>query len=165
MTTKRYAAETSVRSGKSREEIDTLLRQWGCHQIIWADDFREGRVELRFIWEHEGVEYVARFPLSIPTDDDIRKIARHSTTHRFLQAKFDRIAQRRGWAEHRQLLLWLKATFNAVEAGIIEAACVFLPFIEDAEGVTFSERVLPNLPKILERGGVSNLLNPGEPTQ
>lgn len=160
---KRYATETSVRSAKSREEIDSLLRQWGCHQIVWADDFREGRVLLRFIWEHEGIEYIARFPLSLPTDDEIRKIALHGNTGCFLQSKFDRLCGKRGWAEHRQLLLWLKATFNAVEAGIIEAACVFLPFIEDAEGVTFSERVLPNLPKMLERGGVSNLLGSGEP--
>jgi len=154
----RYATTTTVNTAKSRGAIDHLLRRWGCHQIMWADDFREGRVLLRFVWEHEGTQYIARFPLKIPTDDELRKRARHATSGAFLQSKYDDLSKRRGWAEHRQLLLWLRATFNAVESGIIEPACVFLPFLEDSQGVTFSERVLPQLPKLLDRGGAANLI-------
>lgn len=91
----RYATTTTVQSGKSRGEVDALLRRWGCHQIMWADDFRAGRVLLRFVWEHEGTEYIARFPLKIPTDDELRKRARHATSGAFLQSKYDDLSKRR----------------------------------------------------------------------
>ena len=155
---RRYATQTTVRAAKSREEIDSILRNWGCHQIQWTDDFREGRVLLRFIWEHDGVEYRARFPLAVPTEEEITKEAMNKRTYDFSQNKYDDLMHRRGWSEHRQLLLWLKATFNAVEAGIIEPACVFLPFLEDRDGVTVSEHALPRLRLILKSGGASNLL-------
>lgn len=155
---KRYAADTTVNSARSRGEIDEILRAWGCKQIMWGDDYEEGRAMLRFLWSNEGVDYVARFVITIPTDEALRSAARTEARRKFSQSKFELLQKRRGWAEHRQLFIWLKASFNAVEAGIVEASTIFLPFIEDAEGVTVGERLLADLPKILNPGGVANLL-------
>lgn len=158
MTRRRYAEDTSVPIGKSRHEIDGLLRDWGCHQIMWGDDYRQGRAVVRFVWEFEGTQYVARVTLKIPTDKELEAEAVHATTRAFLPAKFAKLAARRGWPEHRQLALWLRACFNAIEAGIIEPGQVFMPFLEDATGHTLGETLLPRLPQMLERGGARNLL-------
>ena len=51
---RRYAQDTSVSVGKSRGEIDELLRDWGCEAIRWSDDYRAGRVRLEFLWVRDG---------------------------------------------------------------------------------------------------------------
>ncbi len=153
----RYANTTTVAVAKSRADIDSLLRQWGCDGIRWTDQFLEGLVRLEFVWNHDGTNYGARFSLQLPDDDELRAESVHATTGRFLQAKFDKLSKARGRSEHRVLLLWLKAAFNAVEAGIVTAETLFLPFIVDANGQTFAEVALPRLPMMLE-GGAEQLL-------
>ena len=48
------------------------------------------------------------------------------------------------------LSVFLKTTFEAVEEGIIIAEQVFLPWLEDAEGVTVAERLSPMLGRLPE---------------
>lgn len=155
---RRYASDTSVQVSKSRGEIEKLLRVWGANQMQWSDDFDGGHAMLRFIWEHEGTQFTARFVINVPTKDEIEKEAVHATTGRFLQAKYDKAMERRGMVEHRELALLLKAIFVAVDAGLLTAEQVFLPFLEGQDGRTVSECVLPELSKILKRGGTKNLL-------
>jgi hypothetical protein len=93
---RRYAEGTSVSVAQSRGEIDKLLRDWGCDQIIWADDHKEGRAMLRFLWENEGVQYIARFPLNIPTNEELEELAVHGTTGAFLPSRFEKLCDRRG---------------------------------------------------------------------
>lgn len=155
---RRYASETSVSVSKSRGEIEKLLRVWGANQMQWSDDFEGGHAMLRFIWEHDGTSYTARFTIDVPTKEEIEKESVHATSGKFLQTKYDKAMERRGMVEHRELALLLKAIFVAVDCGLITAEQVFLPFLEDGSGRTVSECVLPELPKILKRGGTKNLL-------
>lgn len=117
----RYAAQTTVPVSQSRGEIDTLLRNWCCRGIQWTDNFENGMVILRFAWPFEKNTYMARFVMQT----------------------------QQGQQEHRVLLLWLKAAFNAVEIGIIKPEEVFLPFIENKEGRTVGELIVKQLPAFI----------------
>ena len=160
---RRYAQDTSVPVGRSRGEIDTLLRQWGCKGVQWTDEFEEGRVSLRFMWEHEGNKYMARFNVCLPTDDDLIKDAvdgRDRSGKTISANKLEKLHQSRGQSEHRVLLLWLKAAFNAVEAGIMTAEELFLPFLEGKDGRTVAEVAIPRMADLLS-GNASRLLTAG----
>jgi len=155
---RRYASDTSVSVAKSRGEIEKLLRVWGANQMQWSDDFDGGKAMLRFIWEHDGASYTARFTVDVPTKAEIEKESVHATSGRFLQTKYDKAMERRGMVEHRELALLLKAIFVAVDCGLITAEQVFMPFLEGSDGMTVSERILPELANMLKRGGTKNLL-------
>jgi len=43
---RRYAEDTDVSVGKSRGEIDDLLRAWKCDGIQWTDHYDVGTVRL-----------------------------------------------------------------------------------------------------------------------
>ena len=148
----RYAQQTTVSVAKSRGEIDALLRQWGCDGIRWTDHYSRGIVALEFLWHRDNVDYLARFSIQLPDDKALRAEARHATSSRFLPAKFAKLQAGRGRQEHRLLLLWLKAALNAVEAGIIEAETIFLPFLVGRDGQTVAEAALPRLQTLLVDG-------------
>lgn len=143
---RRYAETTKVPIAQSRGEIDTLLRKWGCDGIQWTDEFTHNRVTLRFSWDHEGQPYMARFAITIPPIDPDDAI--NHTTGMVSESKQEKAEAKRGKVEHRILLLWLKAALNAVEAGIISAETLFLPFIEDQTGQTVAELLVPQFAKI-----------------
>lgn len=146
MPRRRYAEKTTVPISQSRGEIDTLLRKWGCDGIQWTDEFALDRVTLRFSWDHEGQPYMARFAISItPVDQEEVPDLR---TGEVSESKLAKAEAKRGKVEHRILLLWLKAALNAVEAGIIPAETLFLPFIEDQTGQTVAELLVPQFAKI-----------------
>jgi hypothetical protein len=146
MSRRRYAEKTTVPISQSRGEIDTLLRKWGCDGIQWTDEFALNQVTLRFSWNHEGQPYMARFAIAVPPidEEDVLDLR----TGEVSEAKRAKAEVRRGKVEHRILLLWLKAALNAVEAGIISAETLFLPFIEDQTGKTVAELLVPQFAKI-----------------
>ncbi len=157
-----YAKETTVSVSKSRGEIDSLLRKWNCDGIRWTDLFSKGLVRVEFIWSREDVEYTARVSIKLPSDTDIKKLSRHGGAGKFLASKFQRLCAARGRAEHRALLLWLKASFVAVESGIVDAETLFLPFLVARDGQTIAEIAIPRLPDLLTGGGETLL---GLPSQ
>jgi len=128
-----FASQTTVPVSQTRGEIDFLLRQWGCKGIQWTDNFENGMVLLRFAWTFQKNPYMARLVLQSTQNEQENK------------------------QRHRVLLLWLKAAFNAVDAGIVKAEEVFLPFLEVKEGQTLGEITLKQLPalmsgRLLEQG-------------
>lgn len=158
MSPRRFASKTVVPIAKSRGEIDRLLRNWGADAIQWTDEFSEDRSTLRFMWQHEGTDYMARFSIQLEEldPDDLLNL----TTGKLSEAKVRKAQDARGKREHRLLLLWLKAALNAVDAGIIDASTLFLPFLEDKTGKTVGEIVVPQMAK-LPTGKVGRLLLQG----
>ena len=157
---KRAYEGTSITIGRSREEIDTLLRNWGVSGIQWEDDFNRGVVNLRFRWENDGTRYVARYQITLDDDEKLREAAIDGRSGKPSEKKFDRMKVERGKREHRVLAAFLKNVFEAVEQGIIDAEAVFLPWIEDSEGVTVYERIGPIMKKI-SNTSLPKALNPG----
>jgi len=139
---------TSVTIGRSREEIDTLLRNWGVSGIQWEDDFERGVVNLRFRWDNDGIHYVARYQIALDSDEELRELAIDGRSGKPSEKKFERLKLERGKREHRVLAAFLKNVFEAVEQGIIDAEAVFLPWLEDSEGRTVYERIGPVMKKI-----------------
>jgi len=153
-----YAQETGVPVSRSRGEIDRLLRAWGAQGIQWSDDFKRDTATLRFIWNHKGTDYLARFAIHLPGRKELEESAVDGRTGQPSERKMEKLLDMRGKQEHRLLLLWLKAALNAVEAGIIDAAALFLPFLEDRYGKTVAEIAVPQLPK-LTSGSATKLLS------
>ena len=158
---RRYAEDTTVPVAKSRAEIDKLLRDWRCDQLQWSDDYKRGRAQLRFVWEHEGHNYLARFNVQMPDEVALKKDAIDGRNGCFSERKFQVLLDARGKHEHRVLLLWLKAALNAVEAGIVSAEAIFLAFLEGADGVTVAERAIPRLESLTEGSAERLLPAPG----
>lgn len=155
---RRYAERTNVPVQKSRGEIDKLLRNWGATGIQWTDDLAKGMVHLRFAWTYHSTSYMARFDLRIdlPAEDDALDRRNGAVS----QAKLMKLRDNVGKREHRVLALWLKAAFNAVEEGLIEATVLFLPFLEDKNGRTVAEVAMPRL-EALVSGSAVKLLGSG----
>lgn len=154
---RKFAQGTKVQVGKSRGEIDKLLRNWGATAIQWSDDYKRGLVLLRFIWTHKDVEYMARFSVQLQTLAEIEEEAKSEYSGEILEGRKKKLLADLGKQEHRLLLLWLKASLNAVEAGIIAPEVLFLPFFEGLDGRTVAEIAVPNLPK-LAAGSADKLL-------
>jgi hypothetical protein len=151
---RRYAEDTKVPVARSRSEIDKLLYDWGADAIQWSDDLRQSRVTLRFLWTWEGHQYVARFSLQLSSAEDLRKEAIDRRTHRPSDRKLEALMRDRGRIEHRALVLWLKAAFNAVRSGIVSAESLFLAFFEGRDGQTVGEVALPRFSGLLTGSAV-----------
>lgn len=157
---RRFAEDTTVSVTKSRGEIDDLLRAWHCDGIRWTDNFRDGVVTLEFTWSRDGVDYLARFTLQLPTEEEMRTRAIDLRTRRVSDVKLRKVREAAGRHEHRVLLLWLKAALNAVAAGLIDPATIFLPFLVGRNGQTVAEAALPRLAKLLEGSALALLPAP-----
>ena len=159
--TRRFAQDTTVPIAKSRGEIDSLLRAWGCGQIQWSDDYERGRVRLQFVWQRQERAYLARFDLQLPSDADLRSRAKDGRSQKFSEPKYRKLMEGNGRREHRALALFIKAALNAVEDGIISPEQVFLPYLVGRDGRTLAEAAIPRLPQLLAGGDVHLLLGPG----
>jgi hypothetical protein len=154
-----YASNTKVSVEKSRQEINTLLKQWGASGFRWTDDMENDQVTLEFVWrpDEDAPVFQARFTLALPSSEELAKEARHKRTGQFLEDKYYRLLDGHGRQEHRALALFLKAVFVGVEEGIISPEQVFLPFLVDKHGRTVSDYALGNL-ELLHTEGVAGLL-------
>ncbi len=149
---KAYAENTSVSVAKSQGEINSLLQNWGCDGIRWTNMIRDGRSVLEFTWLYEENQYLARISLELPDDATLRERSSNARSGRFMQSKYEKALASTGRQEHRILLLWLKATFNAIQLGIVSAETVFLPFFVGKDGRTVAETALPQLSRMLISG-------------
>lgn len=161
---RRYAENTQVPISRSRAEIDKLLRAWKCDGIQWTDDFTHDRVMLRFSWPHGDERFQARFIIALEKEENVRQKCNYAlgSVVKFSQSQYEKALARRGAREHRVLALWLKAALNAVEEGIVEAAALFLPFLEDRHGKTMAEIAVPRLEALLKGSGDALLLGDGK---
>ncbi len=148
---KKYAATTTVTIEKSKGDISKLLRDWGCERIAWEEDYKHGYIALLFVWSKEEQSYAARLQITIPTETQLRGDPQNADgrTGKPNENKTRLAVERAGRSEMRLLLLWLKAAFAAVDAGIIEADVVFLPFLVVRDGQTVSDVVRRNLPALI----------------
>lgn len=164
---KRYAEGTAVPVARTRGQIDQLLREWGAEGVQWSDSFALGLVTLRFVWprmiDGQTCRFLARLQLRLPTEDELEKRCLNQRTYLISESKLAAAKAALGREEHRLLLLWLKASFHAIEAGIISAEALFLPFLEGADGSTVAERALPRLPTLLGAGADRLLAAGGTP--
>jgi len=155
-----YAKGTQVPVSKSRGQIDKLLRDWGAQGVQWTDEWGDSpKVTLRFIWDYKETPLSARFTLEMD-DEAIREESCHLGTGQFLESKYERL--RTAWAAeaHRLLFQFLKMALHAVEAGLIPAETIFMPWFEDQSGRTVADVLMPRLEE-LSRTSATRLLVSG----
>ena len=157
MTRRKYAQDTKVSIARSRGQLDKLLRDWGVDGIQWTDNFKADMVQLQFVWSHEGNDYLARIKISLPTAEDLEDKAIDGRSGRVSEAKLKKLMAERGKSEHRLLLMFLKGALEAIDAGVIDAEQLFLPYLVGADGRTVSEVVEDRLPILLGQSA-ENLL-------
>lgn len=146
---KRKGATSSTPIERTRAAIDKLLREWGCRRISWSDDFEEGIVEVAFVFLSQGGSPLcARFTLRMVSDDPNLNT----------QAKIE--ADQRG--RFRTLYYWLQGALDAVDAGIVPADQLFMPWLIDDKGRTFYEAVAPRLEQLSSGSGFKLLLGAGK---
>lgn len=157
----KYAQNTEVPPGESRDQITDLLRDWGVRGIRWSEDFSSYRVVLEFVWEHMEIDFHARMVVNLPTDDILEKMASHKRSKKVIPEKLDRLKKTRGWREHRVLYIFLKGAFEAIDNGIITAEQLFMPWLVGADGYTVGEKLAPRLPELMSKSALA-LLPGGE---
>lgn len=150
--TRPYAEDTSVPVARSRAEIAELLHRQRCISIQWTDDIEQGVVTLRFRWRWEEGEYQARIGLQLPTEAQLRRERPKAT-----EAQRQRHIEQRTRSLHRVLALTIRAQVHAVEAGLVTAVEIFLPWLEDSEGRTVAEFFVPRL-RLLPTTATARLL-------
>lgn len=98
--------DTSVSIEKSKQDIDKLLRKFGCCGIQWT--WIDGNEILRFIHEFEfkGVKKGITFEINIP------EIGRHRGRG------YDKYFERNDRQAYRIVLHIIKAKLTAVETGV-----------------------------------------------
>lgn len=145
MTSYRYAADTKVPVGRSRDELEGLLDRVGADSVATMRDSSAAAVAFRL----QGRNYVLRLPY--PTDDELRAGRRSRSS--IDTARDQAIRQR--W---RALVLLVKAKLTAVEAGVTTPQAEFLAHAMLPTGETLSEHVEAH-PEQLTTSG--RLLLPG----
>lgn len=153
----KYAQNTDVPPGESRDQITDLLRDWGVRGIRWSEDFHNHQVVLEFVWEHMDTPFHARMLVNLPTDEALEKMAVHKRSKKVLPEKLKKLKKKRGWREHRILYIFLKGAFEAIENGIISAEQLFLPWLVGADGHTVGETLAPRLPELMNTSAVALL--------
>lgn len=147
MTAYRYAADTKVPVGRSRDELEGLLERVGADSVATMRDQSAAAVAFRL----SGRNYVLRLPY--PTDDELRASRRSRTA---TDAARDQAIRQR-W---RALVLLVKAKLTAVDAGVTTPEAEFLPHAMLPTGETLSEH-LSQHPEQLATSG--RLALPGGP--
>lgn len=149
-----FAATTSVSVEKTKLEIERLISSNGAYQYGTAMD------------EPNGVAYVAftvgtgpqlrqvRVSLPLPKRSDFA-----SRRGRLVPAgQRDKAYEQACRSRWRQLLLVLKANFEAVAAGVTTMEKAFFAFIRLPDGGVLHEVVAPKLAVAYETGAVPPLL-------
>lgn len=135
----RYAIGTHVGVSRSREQISALLGTWGAKGVQWTDEFIPvPKTTLRFIWIYEGIQLMARFDLKMDRKR-LEKEAIDGRSNRVSQKKLEKVSSQWMAEAHRLLFILLKGLLNAVDAGIIKAEQVFMPWMEDQNGQVLGE--------------------------
>lgn len=133
---------------RSRAEIEKLLRRWGVAGLSWVDDYETGLAILRFRWKtdpEDEVGYTARFTIRVPSDQDLEAQAIDKRSGRFSEKKMARLRKGRGKRQHRLLLYLIRTQLEAIQEGIMLPEQVFMSWIEDENGMTLFDRMLPEL--------------------
>lgn len=137
----RYAERTSVPVGKSKSDLETLLRRHGATQTFSGTDSEAGWLVLGFTLEGR------QFRIRVSTGAGLSNGSKQN-------AKQEQV-ERQSW---RALLLLVKAKLEVVAMGQSSIESEFLANVLLPNGSTVGDDVLPKLVKAYESGKMPNLL-------
>lgn len=144
---RRYAERTSVPVGKSKADLETLLRKSGASQTLTGTDSNACALVLGFTLEGR------QFRIKVLTGPALTSATK-------AQQDKQEQRERQAW---RTLLLLVKAKLEVVAMGQSTIESEFLANVVLPNGKTVADDVLPKLLKAYESGKMPNLLPMGEP--
>lgn len=148
----KYAANTTVSSASSREEIERTLQKYGADQFVYATDRTAAMVQFRM--SGRIIRFVVEMP--DPNDREFTHTPKRGTrrTEDAAQKEWEQ-ATRQRW---RALALVIKAKLEAVEAGISEFEREFLGNIVLPDNSTVSDFMLPQIERAYEHSEMPRAL-------
>lgn len=158
----RYAKGTEVSSGKSREEVEKVLRAYGADSFVSA--WKEGKVIIEFSTSETALKGLRiRFEMRIPSvkEDTYRLNKWGNERHPDVARESWEKDVRQHW---RALALLVKAKMAAVEAGITTFEEEFLSHVVvpiPGGTSTVGKWFIPQLPAVYENGKMPPLLPEG----
>jgi predicted DNA-binding protein len=145
----RYAEGTSVSPDRSRSEIERVLTRYGATGFgyMW-----QGLVAM-IVFEMQGRRI--RITLQMPSEEEFRYTATYRTRTTGGMREACEQARRQRW---RALALYVKATCEAIEAGIVKFEDVWLAQTVLPSGATVGEWIEPQLDDVYRSGQMPPLL-------
>jgi len=135
---------------KAREQIQKILRHFGCESVGFMGEFTTKTVILAFTWNGRAIQLRASaqgwanaYLRENPWTD-----RRYSTEHEWEQRALDQ-----GMIAVNSILRdWVKGQVTAIETGILTFEHVFMPWILAADGRPLIEHAMKALPKPQDGG-------------
>ncbi|MDB5079572.1 MAG: hypothetical protein JWP00_1496 [Chloroflexi bacterium] len=152
LTTRKFAAGTTVTPARSREELDKLLKKYGATGFGYVDQKQAAAI----MFELEGRTY--RFMVAMPQLEDFKR----SSTGYVLSAT----AQKKAWEQSvkeqwRAIVATIKGKLIAVDCSIQSFEEVFMDQMVMANGQTVAEYVEPELRRMYQTGELPRMLPSG----
>jgi len=139
----------------ARDEVNKILRRFGCESIGWMDDFEKNEIILAF--RHRGrpvqLHASAKGWAQMFLKENPWTSRRYGTRH-----DYERKALAQGQVAVNSILRdWIKGQVTAVECGILSFEAVFMPYMLTNDGRPLMERLKetemlpkPADPKVVE---------------
>lgn len=152
----RYANKTVVSVEKSQAELKRILTRYGADGFMLAE--RGTQAVVQFVI----AKRIIKFALNMPDrDDDLFTLTAYRQTIRSEEAAYKAWEQacRQKW---RALCLFVRATLEAVEEGVVDFDEAMMPFTVIDGRQTFAERYGEEVRKWVESGSApTHLALPG----
>jgi hypothetical protein len=147
-----YAADTSVSSEKSRNEIESILRRYGADEFAYATN--KERAMIGFVANDRQVRLI------LPMPDPKARQFTHTPGRGYARsaAEADKAYEQAIRQKWRALALMVKAKLEAVESGIVSFEQEFLPHIILPGGLSVYETIQPGIEQSYLSGKVAPLL-------
>ncbi len=144
-----FAAQTQVRSDKSRSEIERTLARYGADQFLYG--WEAGGAVIAFRMNERRV----KFYLPLPDREEYRLTEKGRARNRSSWDSAYEQAVRQKW---RALALVIKAKLEAVESEITEFEDEFMAHIQLPDGQTVGEWMKPQIALAYQQGDMPPLL-------
>lgn len=145
----RYAKNTTVNIGRTKEEIERTLRRYGASEFAYMQG--TDRAMIGFILEGRKVELTINLPEHADFELTVTGRYRCDST---VDKLWDQACRQR-W---RALLLILKAKLEAIDCEIATIDDEFLAYIALPSGETIGSKLSKEIAHMVESGKVPKLL-------
>jgi hypothetical protein len=132
-----YASATT--GTKAREEINKILRRFGCEAIGFMDDYNAHKVLLAFT--HRGRQIQLRASAK-GWAQMFLKAKPYSYRMRGTRQQYEANALQQGHIAVNSILRdWVKGQTTAIECGVLSFEAVFMPYMLTNDGRSLIERI------------------------
>ena len=140
----RYAHETKVTAEGSRAEIERTLTRYGADAFFYGWDGPKAEIGFRFN------NFRFRLDMDMPDREAFNLTPTGQLRHQETAFKEWEKGCRQRW---RAMALYIKATLEAVESGILTLETALLPHILLADNTTVGQWAMPEIENLYLNGG------------